>query len=81
MKNNIVVKIISLLLISAMVFSGCAKKSGDQSVTTNDTGVSSDTQSESENKELDPYTIDWYFVGSGPQPDTEAVEEKINELL
>ncbi|OPJ58131.1 ABC transporter substrate-binding protein [Clostridium oryzae] len=62
-------KKLSLILATAMLtsvaFAGCSSKKTNSS----------------KSGKLSPYTLDWYFVGNGTQPDTAKIETAADKLL
>ncbi len=81
-------KLIGLLLAATMVFSvvGCGQKDQEKESTSVSSEKVESTQQTSESSEVkeepkDPITLEWWYRGNGIQKDTQAVEDRINELL
>lgn len=79
-------KRVSLILVALMMiftlFIGCTKK--EEVSTSPESNVKDNVVSNDETTETvktEPYTIDWYFIGNGPQADEKVVEEGINKHL
>ncbi|MDF2921543.1 MAG: hypothetical protein K0R57_457 [Paenibacillaceae bacterium] len=73
----------SFLLLTAvlglsMATAGCAGSKEEGSKASPSPGSASQTPVK---EQLPPYVIDWYLIGTGPQPDAELVEAEINKIV
>lgn len=62
----------------AVTVAGCSSTSTTSPVSSPSTSTAATTPAK---QELSPYVIDWYIIGTGPQPDNELVEAEINKII
>ncbi|WP_372638299.1 ABC transporter substrate-binding protein [Cohnella sp.] len=64
----------------SLVLAGCSTTGKETAGTTATPGTTTEPTG-TEAKKLDPYVIDWYIIGTSPQPDNELVEAEINKIV
>ena len=81
-------RFIALLLTAGMAMgclAGCGqetqKESSEQNSEVKSSEVASSETVESTPEPKDPVTLEWYYRGNGIQTDTQAVNDRVNELL
>lgn len=80
-------QLVALMLTAGMVTSclaGCGQEdSKGNSETGSEAGVTETASSEADTtpEVKDPVTLEWYYRGNGIQTDTQAVNDRVNELL
>lgn len=77
---------LTVIMSLAVALAGCG--SGSKDNTENASGsssspaaTSSQAQDQKPEQKLEPYVIDWYIIGTSPQPDNELVEAEINKIV
>lgn len=71
---------VTFAVVLAVTLAGCSSTNTTPSPTTATPGASTTTAAPAK-ETLAPYVIDWYIIGTGPQPDNELVEAEVNKII
>lgn len=83
MKNVIRVTslLISILLVTGMLLTGCGEKTVNQDSGTSGTSAATATAAATEEQALEPVDLKYYFVGSYPLKDQDEVYAECNKII